>query len=146
MLVRIDAQRLAQGLRELAEQIGLGLSGQARVSIIAFVTKEDISMGAITVKDVDSELTASVTFLDAKGNPTEPDDLPVWASSDENVATVTASSDGLTATVTPGNPGAAVVSVSSTNSSGDAMASQGTVTVLPGPAESIGDVTFEPAS
>lgn len=100
-------------------------------------------MGAITVKDSDAALHASVSFLDAKGAPTAPDDVPQWASDNENAATVEASEDGLSASVTPGLPGAAIISVTSTDTDGTIVTAQGTVTVQPGEAV-IGEVTFEP--
>lgn len=102
-------------------------------------------MGEITVKDSDAPFGATVTFMDAKGAQTTPDDVPQWVSDNEDAATVEAADDGMSATVTPGLPGAAVISVDSTDTDGTQLTSQGTVTVQPGEAV-IGDVEFQPAS
>lgn len=107
-------------------------------------------MGEITVKDESGPLSATVTFLDAKGAPTSPDLAPTWSSSDENVATVEASDDGLTATVTVGSPGAAVIEARTTETdeeSGDTadIVAQGTVTVQPGDAV-IASIEFSPSA
>jgi len=50
----------------------------------------------------DKTLPASVTFLDAKGKKAPVDGVPVWASDNEDVATVAAAADGMSAVVTPG--------------------------------------------
>jgi hypothetical protein len=90
-------------------------------------------MGQIEVPDSSGPLTGTVTFLDAKGGETAPDTLPVWASDNETAATVVAADDGLTAVVTIGLPGAAIISVETTETNtGETISAQGTVTVLPG--------------
>lgn len=100
-------------------------------------------MSDITVSDVETGLTAGpLTFADAEGNPTAPDDIPVWSSSDESVATVTPAEDGLTASFVIGGPGASLITVKSMNTNGDELTVAGTITVLPGDAASIGDITF----
>lgn len=87
-------------------------------------------MASVTVLDTQGDFSASVNFLDARGNPTEPDDVPVWASTDESVATVTASDDGKSATVSvAGGLGAAVISCDSNNAEGTDIHAEGTVTV-----------------
>ena len=98
-------------------------------------------MGMISVQDTAADLTATVVFLDAEGNETTADDVPQWSSDNEDVATVQASDDGMSATFVIGSPGAAVISVDSTNEDGTSVHSQGTITVLPGDAVS-GDVQF----
>ena len=99
-------------------------------------------MGMISVQDDASPLHASVTFLDAEGNPATPDDVPSWTSDNEDAATVEAAEDGLSATVTIGAPGAAIISVDTTNTDGSTVHSQGTITVLSGDVVS-GDVQFD---
>lgn len=101
-------------------------------------------MSSASVSDsFDGEITCGVTFLDSHGHETTPDDTPQWSSDNDNVASVQGSDDGLTGTVTiTGTPGAAVISVDTTNEDGSTVHSQGTLTVLPGDAVS-GDITFE---
>ncbi len=59
----------------------------------------------------DKNVTASVSFADADGNPAKVDGAPVWASDNEAVATVAASSDGMSAVVTSVGLGTAQISV-----------------------------------
>ena len=99
-------------------------------------------MGMISVQDDASPLHATVVFLDAEGNEATPDDVPSWTSDNEDAATVEASEDGLSGTVTIGSPGAAIISVDTTNEDGSTVHSQGTITVLSGDVVS-GDVQFE---
>jgi hypothetical protein len=111
---------------------------------LLFIDNEgETHMSSTTVSDTSGPLNAHVTFLDAHGHETTADDVPQWTSDNEGVASVAASSDGMSAEVTvSGTPGAAVISVDSTNTDGSTVHSQGTITVLPGDAVS-GDVTFE---
>lgn len=93
-------------------------------------------MSALLLRDT-QQVTAAAAFVDAKGNPASPDTAPVWASSDETVATVVASVDGLTATVTAvGKLGTAQISVKD-----DDVIITGDVEVVAGLAVS-GSVTF----
>lgn len=101
-------------------------------------------MASIEVLDTSGPLNASVAFVDAHGHPTTADDIPAWSSDNEAAASVAASEDGLSATVSILAPGAAIISVSSTNTDGSTAAAQGTITVLPGDAV-IGEVSFEEA-
>ena len=50
----------------------------------------------------DKSVFASVSFTDAKGKPARVDGIPVWASDNDDAATVVAADDGMSATVTPG--------------------------------------------
>lgn len=141
-LATLNAPFLAATLRKLADEIEQLFPGSPKwTTEVIFIKGGVYSMGAITVKDSDAPFGATVTFLDAKGAATNPDDVPQWSVDDPNVATVVASDDGLSATVTPGLPGAAIVTVSSTDTDGSVVSSQGTVTVQPGEAV-IGDVEF----
>lgn len=124
------------------KEIGF-ISGKAvAVTPVYYLIDGKAIMSEITVKDTDAPLNATVTFLDAKGNPTEPDDTPQWSSDNEAVCTVAASADGKSAVVTiAGKLGAAVVGVKSTDTNGTEILSQGTVTVQASEA-TVGDVEF----
>ena len=103
-------------------------------------------MGELTVRDTHPDLTATVTFLDAEGHETTPDQTPSWSSSDETVATVTASDDGLTATISVGGPGVALIEARETETNQDTgdtadIVAQGTLTVQAGDAV-IGSIEF----
>ena len=105
----------------------------AAYPVVFRTTEGSATVGQIEVKDDAAPLTASVTFVDSEGSPTTPDETPEWSSTDENVATVTASGDGMSAEVSIGSPGAAVIEVSTTETStGEEIVAQGTITVTPG--------------
>ena len=59
----------------------------------------------------DQQVALSIQPVDKKGKPALVDGVPVWASSDETVITVSAGTDGLTAVVLGVAPGAARVVV-----------------------------------
>ena len=63
-------------------------------------------------------------FLDRKGKPAPVDGMPVWASSNEAVASVVPSPDGLTATVVAQGVGDYTISVA-----GDADLGAGVTTI-----------------
>lgn len=148
--MQLNAVLLARLLRELAHEIDLIAPGPpVAASPPLFITSKETKMGQITVKDSDPAFTGTVTFLDAKGSPTEPDDVPTWTSDDETVVTVEASEDGKSATLTPGSPGtanaaSAQVTVSSTDTDGTIVTAVGVVTVTAGEAV-VGDVEFATA-
>lgn len=106
-----------------------------------------VEMGEITVPAGSGNLHASVQFLDADGNPTTPDQLPSWSSSDEAVATVRASADGMSAEVTPVGSGSAVVECVALEQDPEVeVRASGLVNVLPedaSPDAVVGEVTFE---
>lgn len=140
MLFRLDKRTFASLLREA----GI-VAGPARFAVQLYHTTEGShQMAEITVKDSSAPLSATVTFLDAKGAETSPDDTPAWSSSDETVTSVTASDDGLSATLTIGLPGVALIEVRSVDTDGTEVVAQGTVTVQPGEAV-IGSVEFAEA-
>jgi hypothetical protein len=61
----------------------------------------------------DKTVSATVSFVDAKGNPAKVDGVPVWAVDNTDVVVVTAADDGMSATFTPATTlGTAQVSVS----------------------------------
>jgi hypothetical protein len=70
--------------------------------------------GATSIDMTNSQkATATITPVDAKGNPAAVDGVPEWASSDETILTVTPAADGLSAVVAAVGPlGSAKVSVS----------------------------------
>ncbi len=101
-------------------------------------------MSDVTVPDTTPTQTATVTYLDADGDPATPASTPAWSSSDESIATVDASADptGLTATVTlTGAVGSATISAATTNNDGTLVTASGTVTVTAAE-PATGDVTF----
>lgn len=53
-----------------------------------------------TVPADHAPFTATISYLDALGNPATPDHVPVWSSSNESVATVVARAGGMTADIT----------------------------------------------
>lgn len=145
-LAQLNAPFVAASLRKIADQVEAIFPGRPAWAIpIIFNNEGEYFMASIEVRDSDGPLTGTVTFLDAKGAVTAPDDVPAWASDNEDAATVVASEDGLTGVVTIGGPGAAIISVTSTDTDGTEISAQGTVTVLAGEAVS-GSVDFAPAA
>lgn len=141
-LAQLNAPFLAHALRAVADQVEALEPGPPVAAFpILFFNEEVPEVSAITVKDSSGPLSATVTFVDAKGAATTADDVPQWSSDNEAAASVQASADGLSATVTVGTPGAAVITVTSTDTDGTVVTSQGTITVQPGEA-TIGDVEF----
>lgn len=68
--------------------------------------------GATSMNLTDSQKGAlSISVVDKKGNPATLDGVPVWASSDETIATVQADDTGMNATVTAVRPGSCDVTV-----------------------------------
>lgn len=97
----------------------------------------------------DKTVSATVAYVDAKGNAAQVQGAPVWASDNEAVATVAASDDGMSAVVTPVGPlGSAQISVTADADLGDGVenvVALGTVEVIAGKAVA-GNVNFgEPA-
>jgi hypothetical protein len=128
------------------ERLETGAGGAAVAVMVWHRTKGGPLVGELTVKDTSGDLAATVTFLDAEGHETSPDQVPVWSSSDESVATVTAADDGLSATIAVGGPGVTLIeareteTVEETGETSEVVA-QGTLTVQPGDAV-IGSVEF----
>lgn len=81
---------------------------------------------------------ATLTILDATGAPAKVDGIPVWASSDATVVSVTASADGMSAKVPCIAPGTARITVTA-----DADLGAG-VSTITGVSEDI-VVTLDPA-
>jgi hypothetical protein len=140
--VRANAEVLERLLRHWADKIHQLIPGSPVLGNLLFFHEGKVVMASIEVTTESTELNASVSFLDAEGNPTTADDVPAWSSDNEAAATVAASEDGLSAVVSIGSPGAAIISVTSTNTDGTTASAQGTITVLAGDA-SVGEVVFE---
>jgi len=85
---------------------------------ITFRTQKGQHMGEITVVADETTLTATVTFTDAEGNATTPDQTPTWEVADAAVLTVTPAADGMSATFEVGAPGVSSVSVTTTETHG----------------------------
>ena len=83
------------------------------------------------------DITLSIT--NAAGDPAPVDGVPVWASSDETVISVTAAADGMSATAPAVAPGTARITVTA-----DADTGAG-VTTITGVSEDI-IVTVDPAN
>jgi hypothetical protein len=86
--------------------------------VITFTTEREAHMGEITVDASEAHLSATVTFQDAEGNPTTPDETPVWEVGDESVLACTPTDDGMGATFVVGAPGVSSVSVSTVETHG----------------------------
>ena len=80
---------------------------------------------AFTLTDSQTS-SLSIQPVDKKGSPASLDGVPVWASSDETIATVAADATGLNATLTAVRTGSATVTVT-----GDADLGQGQGQVSP---------------
>lgn len=143
---RHNAPFFVHFFQKLIEELQHLFPGSPIMATPVIFNYEGVShMGAVSVDATDNaDISATVTFLDAEGNIATVDEVPSWASDNEDTATVTADDDGMTAHVTPGNPGAAVISVTVAGADGD-IVSQGTVTVIAGKAVT-GDVEFSEAS
>ena len=97
----------------------------------------------------DKTVSASVAFTDAKGKPAKVDGIPIWASDNEDAATVAAADDGMSAVVTPGTlvgpePWTANITVTADADLGAgvvAIIGTGSVTVTGG-AASVVEITF----
>lgn len=95
-------------------------------------------MADLTFADNDEAETATLQFLDDKGDPTEPASVPQWVSDDNgNVITLDVASDGLSATATPVAPGTAHVTVTVNDEEGVAVTGQSTVIVTGGDVNSL---------
>jgi hypothetical protein len=129
---------IAKELRRFADEVEKLVPGEPVLAFVFFKSGGTVSM-ALTVKDTDTTtISAVASFTDADGNATTPDDVPVWASSDETVATVSASADGTSCVVTKtGKVGAASISMTSTRSS-DGVVVTGADTLTVEPSEATG--------
>lgn len=85
------------------------------------------------------QYNAVLAITNARGQPAAVDGVPVWASSDETVVSVTAALDGMTAVAACVAPGTARITVTA-----DADVGAGIVTIT-GVSEDI-NVTVDPAN
>lgn len=130
---RLNAPLIARFLREVADEVEALFPGSPAIAFVYFNVGGSMSLNP-TVLDTQVPFSGRLAWYDADGNPTTPAaDEPVSVASDNpNVATVADNGDG-TITVTiagAGGLGAAVISASVTNESGDAVTAQGTITVV----------------
>lgn len=95
----------------------------------------------IQVPDDHADIHATVSFVDSEGSPTTPTNPVTWASDNGFAAEVTADADGMGANIVIGSPGAAIISVTTTNAAGEEIKAQGTITVVPGDV-ALGTVDF----
>ena len=142
-LLEAHPRALAISLRALAAEIDEPV-GPAVAGFILFHNQGKAFMSDITVNDTSAEFSATLTLVNAAGNEVPPDDVPVWASSDEDVATVTASEDGLTAVANPGSKlGSSLITGSTVEAeTGETIVVTGTITVIPEGTAVRGEIVF----
>jgi hypothetical protein len=73
------------------------------------VTTTNVTMLAL---QNDQQVTATISPVDAKGNPAKVDGAPTWTSSSEDVATAVAAADGMSAIVAGVDIGTCQINVS----------------------------------
>lgn len=96
----------------------------------------------------DKTVSATVSFIDAKGKPAKVDGAPVWASDNEAVASVVAADDGMSAVIAPNDLGTAQISVTADADLGagvTTLTGLGTVEVVAGTAVTASINFGEPA-
>ena len=95
-------------------------------------------MEPVTLHDSDPNFTAVFHPVDAKGNPTTPDDIPVWSVSDATILQVSSvTPDGLTAVVAiVGVEGTATLAVTSVDMDGTVISATQDYTITAGEAVS----------
>lgn len=149
-LIRQNARLIAEKLEAIAEALELAAPGPPATVVAgwqATITNEGGTalMGSLTMKDNDPAATAAVTFQDADGNPTAPDDIPAWSADDGGtIVTLTPAADGLSASVAPvGALGTANISMTSTDTNGTVVSATGDVTVVSSEAATA-DIEFTP--
>jgi len=94
----------------------------------------------------DQKVTATVAWLDAKGNPAKVDGIPVWAESGGGVVTLAPAADGMSCEIAADQIGTAQVSCTGDADLGEGTRSvvvTGDVQVVAGEAVS-GSMTFGP--
>ena len=93
-------------------------------------------MAPVTLHDSDPTFTAIFHPVDAKGNLTAPDDIPVWSVSDATVLQVSSTTpDGLTAVINiVGVEGTATLAVTSIDTNGTVISATQDYTVAAGEA------------
>jgi len=97
-----------------------------------------MSATPITFHDSDPNFTAEFKPVDAKGQPTSPDSIPVWSTSDATVIQVSSQTpDGLIATVSiVGAEGGATLAVTTTDTNGTVVKATQDYTIVAGEAVS----------
>ncbi len=111
---------------EVLEKILTAVEPLPAVGFIFTIESEgQITEGVTQYEMTNSQqLTATIQPVDKKGQPAPVDGIPVWASSDETIITVTPAADGLSAVVAAVGPlGVAKVSVTADADLGTGVAS-----------------------
>lgn len=143
----IKAEQLAQ--RELLEQILNSVNLPAvKINFLNILEGDIIEKDNIEMTN-SQQATASITPVDKKGQPAPVDGIPVWASSDETIVTVTPAVDGMSAVVAAVGPlGSANVSVTADADLGTGVSSIfGTLAVSVTQGQAVGlTITLGPAT
>ncbi len=127
--------RIDKGLAVIVAKMP-GPAARVTINLGTATNKGERPMATLTTDQQFANVTLEIT--DDKGRQAQIDGMPVWASSDETVLTVTPTENSLTATIDSVAPGSARVSVSV-----DADLGEG-VTSIVGSTEDI-TVTMAPA-
>jgi hypothetical protein len=147
-LQAIRAEQASQRL--LLEKILAAVTPLPAVSLIFTVELEGQLIHGDKIKVTNSQqATATITPVDKFNNPAPVDGVPVWASSDETIVTVTPADDGLSALVKAVGPlGSANVSVTADADMGAGVVTIfGTLSVDVTPGQAVGiTITLGPAS
>jgi hypothetical protein len=118
--------------------------GDPVLGVVTFNLRGAATMGEVTVKDDELNLTARVTALDSEGHETTFDQAPTWQSSDDSVATCRPSEDGYSCAFDIGAPGSAAITCTGIeDSSGEPIeiVSTGLINVTAGDA-AVGSIEF----
>jgi hypothetical protein len=87
--------RIEAAINQILDLLTLGVADHFQFSV-TLEGKTTVGVTTMTLTD-SQQATLTIAPLDKKGKPAQLDGVPVWASSDETVATVTADATGLTA-------------------------------------------------
>lgn len=103
-------QQVVSMQSELTQILNLLLLSEAASFRFDVAIDGHTTFGATMFTLTDSQqATITLSPVDAKGAPASLDGAPVWASSDETIATVAAATDGLSAVLTSIRPGTCTV-------------------------------------
>jgi len=107
----LDGQQAIKN--QLAQIIDILEPGPAVKIVMTAFLEDGTAVNGVTKMDLrdDQQVALSIQPVDKKGKPALVDGVPVWASSDETVITVTAASDGMSAVAVGVAPGSARVVV-----------------------------------
>lgn len=148
-LSAIRQEQLEQ--REVLNKILAAFEPSLAVKILFAVELEgQITQGALSITMTNSQqATASIQPVDKRNQPAPVDGIPVWASSDETIVTVTPAADGMSAVVAAVGPlGTAKISVTADADLGTGVSSIfGTLDVTITQGQAVGmTITLGPAT